>query len=508
TTTGPHPPRARILRVAALAVDGASGEVRGRYSATVNPGRHIPNYVARRAGFGPEILDALRPIGDVLDALLEFLEDRPIVAQEAHAAWAFVLAEARRLGRALADPTLVNLEELADRVLAPRTKPTLAVLARRFDLGFTRIENADEQARLIGLLVPRLLQHAQSGLRASLAAPRQLQAPRPLRQARTARDMPETPGIYVMRDAADAALYVGKARRLRQRLAAYVHRPLGATRRLEGLAEAVERVESLPCATDLEALILEDREIRRLQPRFNTVRRQRAPRTWLRLPPQPTPRPGRRQPTPARLELSGAPGALAGDYCGPFRNEAAAEHARSLVRDVFDLDRLRGQDRQAYVERLNHAWSFLHGSQLKPDLALDLARQRHAQAVASGDVRRARHWHQRIGQVRSYAPATALLPADPCQARYAVVRPADPGIEGFVLDRGIVLGWSIGQDPRLVANDLLGQSAPRTTPEDLNIVLRWFGAQGSRARLVLLPDDTGAAEQTIATAAAELLGET
>src|SRR6202011_1857067 len=61
-----------------------------------------------------------------------------------------------------------------------------------------------------------------------------------LRRGQTARSQPDEPGVYVLRDAEQAPLYVGKASRLRSRLAAYVHRPLGVTRRLEGLVGAVQ----------------------------------------------------------------------------------------------------------------------------------------------------------------------------------------------------------------------------------------------------------------------------
>ena len=40
---------------------------------------------------------------------------------------------------------------------------------------------------------------------------------------------------------------------------AYVHRPLGATRRLEGLVGAVEAIDTSHCETDVEALVLESK---------------------------------------------------------------------------------------------------------------------------------------------------------------------------------------------------------------------------------------------------------
>jgi hypothetical protein len=269
-----------------------------------------------------------------------------------------------------------------------------------------------------------------------------------------------------------------------------VHRPLGITRRLEGLVSAVQRVDSVECATDLEALILEDREIRRLQPRFNTVRQQRTPRVWIRLRPMPQARPGKRtQLAPARLELSLGPTDADGEFVGPFRNESLAEQARLLARRVFALDRLRRDDPAEYGTQLTLAWGFLNG---QPEAAL--ARARRGPAAL-------------LRLVLDFDCQAALLPADPRVARYAVLRPASTGIEGFLLDRGILQSWVVvpfDVDPTDLAAKLLAETAPRTGPEDTDVLLRWFGAQRPPACLVHLPDDSLAATDAIQDAASAL----
>jgi hypothetical protein len=93
-----------------------------------------------------------------------------------------------------------------------------------------------------------------------------------------------------------------------------------------------------------------------------------------------------------------------------------------------------------------------------------------------------------------------LLPADPRIARYAVLRPASTGIEGFVLDHGILRGWippRATDEADEIAAELLLSSAPRTQPEDVDVVLRWFGAQRPPTCLVMLPDDPQAAAEAI-----------
>ena len=304
--SGPSPGRGRVVRLCAVHVQGDS--TLERFEVTVNPGRRVPRYVAERLGLAPELLDELPPFEAILDDLVRFLGTRPVLAQDARLTWAFVSAEARRAGRVLAEPLLVDANEIATRLLALKGKPTLALVAAHLGIGTVRITRPEEEARVLGLLAAPLLAIAEQQNLGLVSAARttgdQPSGPagvkRPvLRRGQTARSQPDEPGVYVLRDVEQAALYVGKASRLRSRLAAYVHRPLGVTRRLEGLVGSVEAVDSTVCATDLEALVLEDREIRRLQPRYNTARQQRTPRLWIRLPPVPAPRPGTRQPCPA-----------------------------------------------------------------------------------------------------------------------------------------------------------------------------------------------------------------
>jgi DNA polymerase III epsilon subunit-like protein len=483
--SGPTPGRGRIVRISARCVQDR--ETLERFEVTVNPGKRVPRYVAARLGLEPAALDDLPPFIDVLEDLVRFLGTRPIFAQEARLSWAFVDAEARRVGRALAEPILVDANEASSTLLDLASKPTLALVAAHLGIGSLEIGRSDEEARILGLVGSRLRDKpGGAGVFSTASA----SGSATLRRGQTSRALADEPGVYVMRDAQQKPLYVGKARRLRSRMAAYVHRPLGPTRRLEGLVAAVDTVDTTTCATDLEALVLEDRQIRGLLPRFNTVRQQRTPRVWIRRPPWPPPTRGKRQPAAPRLELSLGPSKLDGDFVGPFRNEAAAQQARLLARKVFDLDRLRQNDREQYPRRLAQAWAFLNGD-----------------SAGAEDVAR-RHSSRLLRAVLAFDVRGQLLPADPRDARYAVVRPGPAGIEGFIVERGVLRGCTVldeDDDTAQFAASLLAQVEPRTAPEDVDVVLRWLGAQRSPARLVCLPSERDAAVAAIEDAALRVL---
>jgi hypothetical protein len=84
------------------------------------------------------------------------------------------------------------------------------------------------------------------------------------------RQLPERPGVYLMRDAVEVVLYVGKAKSLRHRLSSYrVANPDRMGRRHLRLLRQVVRIELLECADEAAALAKEAELLRTLKPKFN-----------------------------------------------------------------------------------------------------------------------------------------------------------------------------------------------------------------------------------------------
>jgi excinuclease ABC subunit C len=90
--------------------------------------------------------------------------------------------------------------------------------------------------------------------------------------ARYCKLAPSSPGVYRMIDAQGDVLYVGKAKNIRKRIAAY-GRPTGYDTRIERMIAATATLEFVSTATETEALLLEANLIKRLRPRFNVLLR-------------------------------------------------------------------------------------------------------------------------------------------------------------------------------------------------------------------------------------------
>jgi predicted GIY-YIG superfamily endonuclease len=97
--------------------------------------------------------------------------------------------------------------------------------------------------------------------------------PRPLDQQlgqEFFREAPKRPGVYLMRDAADRVLYVGKAKNLQQRLRNYrIANPDRMPRRHLRMVRTVARIELQFCRNESAALKRESKLLRALKPRFN-----------------------------------------------------------------------------------------------------------------------------------------------------------------------------------------------------------------------------------------------
>jgi excinuclease ABC subunit C len=80
-------------------------------------------------------------------------------------------------------------------------------------------------------------------------------------------DIPDSPGVYLFRDATRRVIYVGKAKSLKHRVASYFG--VGAVARARSMVECAASVEWIVVANEVESLQLEVTLIKEHQPRFN-----------------------------------------------------------------------------------------------------------------------------------------------------------------------------------------------------------------------------------------------
>lgn len=83
------------------------------------------------------------------------------------------------------------------------------------------------------------------------------------------RNLPTTPGVYLMKDAKGRVIYVGKAVNLRSRVGSYFTKAAAVERRTADLVPEIRDLDVIETDSEVDALLLEARLIKDVQPRFN-----------------------------------------------------------------------------------------------------------------------------------------------------------------------------------------------------------------------------------------------
>lgn len=83
--------------------------------------------------------------------------------------------------------------------------------------------------------------------------------------------IPHNPGVYIMHDAGDTILYVGKAVDLHNRVRSYFRKITGRGPQIEKMVKQVSYFEYIVTDSELEALVLENNLIKEHTPKYNTL---------------------------------------------------------------------------------------------------------------------------------------------------------------------------------------------------------------------------------------------
>lgn len=333
-TTGTSPRNgAGITEIGAVKVRG--GERLGEFATLVNPGEPIPPFISVLTGITDAMVAEAPRIGAALAAFLEFCggDDTVLVAHNAPFDLGFLRAAARDLELIFPAFEVLDTVRLA-RSIIPRDEARdckLATLAKLFRSETTPTHRALDDARattdvLHGLIarLGNLGVHSLEDLKGFTGRVTEAQK----RKRHLAAAVPSGPGVYIFRDGKGEALYIGTSRNLRTRVKSYFT-AAETRRRISEMIGYAERIDTIPCATVLEAQVREIRLIAAGKPRYN--RRSRSPEraSWLRLTDESFP----------RLSLTRDPRSIVDEegWCGPFPSRGEAALAMEAIHEAIPI---------------------------------------------------------------------------------------------------------------------------------------------------------------------------
>jgi DNA polymerase-3 subunit epsilon len=260
-----------LTEVGAVLVGG--GELHETFDSLVRVERPLSRGIQRFTGISQGMVDAAPPPEEVLGELAELLAGRVLIAHSARFDRHVLRQAFERAGLDWLDPPSLCTVALARRFAPLARKRGLAALADALGIEVREVHRALPDAltcaRVFCALFQRLCANAVTvgeaiDLLRSRRRARKTEASEriPPDQRPDLSTLPDDPGVYVFRDERGRPLYVGKSVSLRSRARAHFCAPAGWT-------ERAEIVDYRPTNSELGALVLENRLIKRWRPAGN-----------------------------------------------------------------------------------------------------------------------------------------------------------------------------------------------------------------------------------------------
>ena len=230
--------------------------------------------------------------------------------------------------------------------------------------------------------------------------------------------LPHKPGVYIMHDADDAIMYVGKAIDLHNRVRSYFRKIVGRGPQIDRMVSQIARFEYIVTDSELEALVLENNLIKENSPRYNTLLKDDKTYPYIKVT---------LGETFPRVLLSRIMKKDKSRYFGPFTSADAVRDTIDLINKLYGLrtcnrtlPRDIGIERpclnyhighccgpctgqippEEYRARIDQALDFLDGqySAVSDDL-----KRKMEEAAEALDFEQAAHWRDLLSSVEKVA---------------------------------------------------------------------------------------------------------
>lgn len=337
-TTGNQPTQSRIIDIAA--VNLRDGEIEEVFSSLVNPHQFIPSFISQMTGISNEAVFFAPEAKEVMPKFLKAFnfENSIFVAHNANFDYSFVKETLIRNGIVDFDYPVLDTLKLARRVLSDTQKKSVGSLAAYFGIKVRNRHTALGDAKATAKILYNLLEmieeeHEITSLEELLSFQNKRLSyfnPKPdsfnyLEEK--LKQIPESPGVYHFLDGKKKIIYVGKAKNLKERVNSYFRPGNITSPKLKELVTHIRDLTFTETYNELSALVLESKEIKALQPKFNFAGRRIKRLPFLKIP---------ANTLFPKIEIAFDINDN-GEYYGPFSNLNYALEIKKILDDNFSL---------------------------------------------------------------------------------------------------------------------------------------------------------------------------
>ena len=285
-TTGLSPHYNRITEISLVKIQ--DGEITDKFSTLVNPKQHIPREITYLTGITNEDVIDKPVFDDVAPKIIKFFEDinfenTVFVGHNVSFDYKFVSESFNRLD----EPVKFTVKtlctcKLARRLLRQLKSKSLGNVSEYLGIKMDRKHRAFDDTLATAKILLHFLEVLQEEYEIEMLDEvltfqnkkiytDEKKSPALKRVNIKLKDIPTNPGVYFFKSTSGEILYIGKAKNLRERLSTYFRHNSELTYKIRRLLASIRKLEYRITDSELSALILESKLIKKHKPRFNTA---------------------------------------------------------------------------------------------------------------------------------------------------------------------------------------------------------------------------------------------
>ncbi len=272
-TTGGHAAANGITEISVFVHDGE--RVIKHFETLINPQQIIPGFITSLTGINNAMVADAPAFDEIADVLFEILNDNIFVAHNVNFDYSFVKHQLKRSGYDLTAKKLCTVR-LGRKVFPGLPSYSLGNLCRSLKINIENRHRAGGDAKATVKLFEYMLANGAMTHIDLMLKRTSAEHWLPMNLDKQVIDnLPAKPGVYYFHNSKDKIIYVGKAINLKKRVTShFTHNDPDLKR--QNFIRNIYKVTYKQCSTELEAIVFESTEIKRLWPRYNKSQKQPA----------------------------------------------------------------------------------------------------------------------------------------------------------------------------------------------------------------------------------------
>lgn len=283
-TTGLSADRDRITEIAFVNV--CDGKITNEFSTLINPRHFIPRYITELTGITNEMVADKNDFEESLPRIKDFLDsiEGMIILGGHNVSFdhRFINSSLERSGAQKLNLRTICTARLARRLKLGLQSKSLYSLSKHFRINVIRRHRALDDARATAIILINFLnklinelgfEYLEELLAFQHKKIYEMQRlPANIKNIKKLlKDIPSQAGVYYMKNKDDEIIYIGKAKNLSYRVRSYFYHNISHTGKIKRMIREVRNVEFETTGSELSALILESRLIKKYKPKYNSA---------------------------------------------------------------------------------------------------------------------------------------------------------------------------------------------------------------------------------------------